>query len=103
MLCHLAAITGYLFPFGWVLGPFFVWQIKKQDFPEISVHAKEILNFEISMMIYSAVSAILMFALIGIPLLMFFGTFNLVCILIGAIKANEGKPWRYPLTLRLIK
>jgi hypothetical protein len=29
MLCHLSALAGYIIPFGNVLGPLLVWQIKK--------------------------------------------------------------------------
>ena len=43
------------------------------------------------------------FAIFGIPILIGLHLYQIVCMIIAAIKANEGVPFRYPLTLRLIK
>jgi len=31
MLCHLAAFLGFVFPFGSVVGPLILWQMKKRS------------------------------------------------------------------------
>ena len=41
--------------------------------------------------------------IIAIPLWVVIGIAWLVLTIIGAIKANEGVPYRYPFALRLIK
>jgi uncharacterized Tic20 family protein len=46
---------------------------------------------------------ILVITLIGILLLAFLGILVFVLVLIATLKASEGKTWKYPLTLRLIK
>jgi len=102
MLCHLSALLGYIIPFGNFIGPLLVWQLKKNEYPSIDPHGKESLNFQISCLIYAIVSGLLIFVLIGIPLLIALGVFDLVCVIIATIKVNNGTPWRYPLTLRLI-
>ena len=103
MLCHLSALAGYLIPFGNVIAPLIIWQIQKKDYPSVDAHGKEAVNFQISILIYTFVSILLAFVLIGIPLLVAIGIGNLVLIVIASIKANNGEAYRYPLTLRLIK
>jgi uncharacterized Tic20 family protein len=49
MLCHLSALAGFIgIPFGNILGPLIVWQIKKNEFPSVDVHGKAALNFQIT-------------------------------------------------------
>jgi hypothetical protein len=103
MLCHLSALAGYVIPFGNIIGPVLVWQIKKTEFPSVDVHGKEAVNFQISVLIYTFVSILLTFVLIGIPLLVATVIGNLVLIVIASIKANNGETFRYPLTIRFIK
>ncbi|MBI9072678.1 MAG: DUF4870 domain-containing protein [Melioribacteraceae bacterium] len=56
-----------------------------------------------SVLIYGIIGVILVFLLIGIFVLIALGLFVLIVTIIGAIKANEGVRYRYPLNLRLIK
>ncbi|ATC65302.1 orotate phosphoribosyltransferase [Nibricoccus aquaticus] len=103
MLAHLSALAGLLVPLGSFLGPFIIWQIKKNEFPSVEAHAKASLNFQLSCLIYAVISAIFIIVGIGILFLMAVGIFSLVCVIIATIKANNGEPWKYPLSLTLIK
>jgi len=104
VLCHASALLGLFFHFlGHILGPLIVWLIKRGDSPEIDAHGKESLNFQISMLIYDAVAAILCIFLIGIPILIALWVLNTVLVIIASVKANEGKFYQYPFTIRLIK
>ena len=103
MLVHLSALAGFIVPFGNVIGPLLVWQIKKNEMPSIEAHGKEALNFQISMAIYCIVAAILTIIVIGIALLFALAVFGLVCTIMAGLKANNGELWRYPLTIRLLK
>ena len=40
---------------------------------------------------------------IGIALLWVLAVFNVVCLIVAAVKANNGEPWRYPLCIRFLK
>lgn len=64
---------------------------------------KEALNFAISMSIYSAIGYFLVLAIIGIFLLVGLFLFWVIVLIIAAVKANEGKPHRYPLSIRFIR
>ena len=48
MFCHFAAFLGLVLPFGNLIGPLIVWQIKKDVHPFIDDQGKEALNFQIS-------------------------------------------------------
>jgi len=88
---------------GHILGPLAVWLIKRGDSPEIDAHGKESLNFQISMLIYDAIAAILCIFLIGIPILIALWVLNTVLVIIASVKAGEGKFYSYPFTIRFIK
>jgi uncharacterized protein len=104
VLCHASALLGLFFHFlGHLLGPLIVWLVKRGDSPEVDAHGKESLNFQISMLIYDAIAAILCIVLIGIPLLIALWVLNTVLVIIASIQASEGKFYRYPITIRLIK
>ena len=103
VLCHASALLGLFFHvLGHLGGPLIVWLMKRGDSPEIDAHGKESLNFQISMLIYDAVAAILCIVLIGIPILIALWVTNTVLVIIASMKASEGKFYRYPFTIRFI-
>lgn len=104
MICHLSALVGLLGNgIGFLLGPLIVWLVKKDSDPFVDDQGKEAVNFQITMFIVIIVSAILSFFLIGIPILIIAAVMAVVFPIIGAIKANDGEFYRYPLTIRFIK
>jgi uncharacterized Tic20 family protein len=110
MLCHLSALAGFVVPFGHILGPLLVWQIKKNEFPSVDVHGKASLNFQITVTIAIFVggfaAAILSFIGIGLllfPLVMLLGLAGLILAIIAGIKANNGEDYKYPYSLELVK
>ncbi len=104
MLCHLLALAGFIgIPFGNILGPLVIWLIKKDMYPFVDDQGKESINFQISLTIYALVAGALTIIVIGIPLLVAVGIFGLVEIILAAIRANEGAPYRYPLSMKFLK
>src|SRR5713226_4458921 len=104
VLCHATALAGFFVPWaGHILGPLIVWLAKRGDSPEIDEHGKESLNFQISMLIYSLISGVLCLILIGFFLLAILHLLNLILVIVASIQASEGKLYRYPITIRLIK
>jgi uncharacterized protein len=110
MFGHLSALTGLITGgIGYVVGPLIIWQVKKDTMPFAASEAKEALNFNISwllwMLILGAVTFVLTIFVIGvllIPVLAILGIAWIVFSIIAGLKANEGKPYRYPLTIRFI-
>lgn len=103
MFAHLAALTGFLIPFGNLIGPLIIWQLKKHEMPFVDDQGKEALNFQITVTIAVIVAFLLMVVLIGFLLLPIIGIAALVLTIIGGINANNGQTYRYPFALRLIR
>jgi len=102
MLCHLVALSGFVIPLGSIIGPLVIWLIKRDTSSFIDSQGRESLNFQISIVIYGIISAILILVGIGILLSIAVGIFWLVMTIIAAVKANEGVAYRYPLTIRFL-
>lgn len=103
MLCHVAALAGYVIPFGNVVGPLIAWQIKKDQSEFVDHHGKESLNFQITITIALVVSIALCLLLVGFFLLAIVPIYQIAFVIIAAIKAANGEWYRYPLTIRFIK
>ncbi len=104
VLCHATALAGFFVPWaGHILGPLIVWLSKRSDSPEIDEYGKESLNFQISMLIYNVIAGVLCLVLVGFIILVILHILNLVLVIVASIQASEGKFYRYPMTIRLIK
>lgn len=103
MFCHFSAFLGMWFPFGSLIGPLILWQVKRESDPFIDDQGKEALNFQITVAIASAICYVLMFVLIGFALLGLVLIGAVVLVVIAGVKANDGVVYRYPFTWRPIK
>jgi uncharacterized Tic20 family protein len=97
ILSHILCLVFWLFP------PLIIYLVKKDESQYVAAHAKESLNFQLTVMIAVIASVVLMILLIGFLLLWVVGIASMVLIIIATIKASENKLYRYPFTLRLIK
>lgn len=127
---HLSAFASLIIPFGNIIGPLIVWLVKRQESEFVNEHGKAALNFQISFLIYTLFFLVMfmvnlfkaipqfdalgnnaspmeVFGILGgwiiwlVPIL-FIGLFKLIVIIIAAIKAGEGKTYKYPLTIPFI-
>jgi len=87
------------------VGPLVIWLIQKDKSKFVEQESKEALNFQITLLIMSAVAIVvtflscwMLFPLIFIPLLM-----QVVFGIIASLSAANGNAYRYPFNLRLIK
>jgi len=114
MFAHLSALAGGLLTgavggWGCIIGPLVIWLVKKDTMPFVADQAKEALNFNITVGAIFLVLWILTFVTLGIgiiitgPLMLIVGVAALVLIIMASIRANEGKAYRYPMTIRLVK
>ena len=126
-MAHLAALvlalmTSWIVGFAGVLGAGAIYLLKRDDSPFIADHAREALNFNLSMFIYACMAVAAGIALVGATILTLgigliltlpaglalvlavaaIALLWLVCSIIATIKAWNGEAYRYPLTLRLI-
>jgi uncharacterized Tic20 family protein len=104
MLAHLSALAGLVMPLiGIVLGPLAVWLAKRDESQFVAGHAKEALNFNISVLLAALACMLLMLVFVGFLLGTALFIYWLVMTLVAAIKASEGHAYRYPISLRLVK
>jgi uncharacterized protein len=105
MLCHLSSFLT-IFPGANVIAPLVIWMIKRDSSPLVADQGKEVLNFQITMLILYALMVACFISVILIPLGIILAVglplWHLVLTIIGAIKAYDGQYYRYPLTARLI-
>ena len=71
--------------------------------PGLDAHGKMVANWMISAAIYVFVSFILMLVLVGFLTLFAVAIMGIVFPIIGAVKANNGELWEYPLTIKFLK
>jgi uncharacterized protein len=84
------------------IGPLVIWLVKKNDSEFVDYHGREYLNFFISYCIYTVISGILTIVFIGFIMLAIIGVLTFVFTIIAAIKAYEGKEYRFPFVFRIL-
>ncbi|HET8705442.1 MAG TPA: DUF4870 domain-containing protein, partial [Pseudomonadales bacterium] len=89
--CHLAAFAGFLIPLiGNMLGPLIIWMLKRDEYAFVREQGKEALNFQITISIAGLLCSLLFFLVIGHLLLGLLLIFNVVSIIIAAVKTSRG-------------
>lgn len=102
IVCHLSGLINFIFLAGIVI-PLLVWLVKKDQSEFLNKQGIEVLNFQISMVIYFGAASILLFLLIGFFILPALGVFYIVMMILGAIKASNGEHFKYPLAIPFIQ
>ena len=105
MFAHLLTLAPYVvaLPFIGIAAPLIVRATKGQQSAWVDNHAKESLNFQLTLLIGYAVSFVTFCFGIGIVLGGVVAVFGLVMAIIAGIKANNGEVYRYPFILRLVR
>ena len=98
----MAILSHILCLVAWFLAPLIIYLVKK-DSEYVQAHAKESLNFQLTMLIAWIVSFILLFIIIGAFLMFLLGIANLVLVIVATIRASENKMYRYPFSIKFIK
>ncbi|HFA51993.1 MAG TPA: DUF4870 domain-containing protein [Bacteroidetes bacterium] len=97
LLSHvLTLVVGFI-------APLVIYLVKKDESEFVKAHAIESLNFQISLFIYFMGCFALMLVIIGFFMAIALGVAALVLTIVATIKASEGKMYRYPFIIRLIK
>lgn len=101
-ILHLSALAGLVIPCGNVVGPLVVWLIKKTEFPGLDAEGRKVLNFQISYAIYMILAAVAICVWVGMVLLPVIYILWLVFTIIGAVKASNGEPYEFPMSIRML-
>lgn len=76
--------------------------VLKDKGPFVRAHTATALNFQITMAIAYVVSYILWLVLIGWLITIAIGIIVLIFSIIAAVKANQGQPYTYPLSIKFV-
>ena len=119
----LALLTSWMAGVAGAVAALTVWLLKKDDSPFIAAHAREALNFNLSMLLYACAAGALAVALVGATVLTLgiglvltlpagialalagaaIAILWLACSVVAMVKAWNGETYRYPLTIRLVR
>lgn len=102
MLMHLSQLLNFAWGIGLIL-PIVMWATNKDNSEVIDRQGKHLMNWLISAFIYSIVCFVLTFVIIGFVGLAVLGVLSIVFPIMAALKANDGKEWKYPLAIQFLK
>ena len=109
---YLSVFAGFLIPLGNIIVPTVLWIMKRDLHQFVNTAGKEVINFQISVMLCFVALFILMMAIGAlIPALLTIFPFlymalaiaAIVFVIMGAVKTADGKEYVFPYSLRLIK
>lgn len=103
LFSHIGTLLGYFIGIGGFIVPLVIWLSKKEESELITRHAKESLNFQLSLLIYMSIAGILVIVIIGLPMLFILLIVDVVCVILATLKADKGEFYRYPMTIRFIQ
>ncbi len=104
MFAHFSSLLGFAIGGLTFLGPLIIWLIKREESEFIDDQGKESLNFQITM----CVAGVVIFALtlitcgMAAPLFLVLALVDVIYVILGGVKANEGKAYRYPFNWRVV-
>lgn len=103
VVTHLSQLITLVTGFGSLLLPLILWLTQKEKVYQMDAHGKNIINFQLSLIVYAiiCVPLVLLFGL-GLLGLIVLGIISIVFPIINAIKANNGETPTYPLSLNFI-
>ncbi|MBC3847771.1 DUF4870 domain-containing protein [Winogradskyella echinorum] len=102
VITHLSQLLTYVTGFGGLIAPLIIWATQKDKVVDMDAHGKSIVNFQLSILIYSIISVPLIFVGIGILTLILIGILAFVMPIINGVKASNGELPSYPLSINFV-
>ncbi len=97
LLMHLSQfLTAFIIPL-------VMWLVGKDENKRVDFHGKNILNFQITYIIWLIVGIITIPIIVGIVILSVIGIAMTVFIIVASVKSYNGEDWKYPLTINFLK
>jgi len=102
-VAHLSQLLHYVTGFGGFVVPLIIWLVSKNQVGGMDEHGKSIINLQLSLLLYILLSipAILLLGL-GILTLIGVGIIGFVLPIVNAVRASNGEPPSYFMTIRFL-
>jgi uncharacterized Tic20 family protein len=101
LLSHVGCIIGAWAAMAFLV-PLVIMLVKGKDSAFVREHAVESLNFQLSMLIYGLVGFVLVFVVVGFVVLPVLAVMWIVFVILATMRASDGQPYRYPVTIRFV-
>lgn len=103
VITHLSQLIMLITGFGSLLLPLILWLTQKEKVYQMDTHGKNIVNFQLSLIVYFII-CIPLILLFGLGLLGFIilGIISILFPIVNAIKASQGETPKYPLAINFI-
>lgn len=103
VITHLSQLITLVTGFGSLILPLILWLTQKEKVYQMDAHGKNIVNFQLSLIVYCIICVPLIL-LFGLGLLGFLalGIVSIIFPIVNAIKASRGEVPTYPLTISFI-
>ncbi|MCB0448030.1 MAG: DUF4870 domain-containing protein [Gelidibacter sp.] len=103
VITHLSQLVTLITGFGSLILPLILWVTQKEKVYQMDAHGKNIINFQLSLIVYCiiCVPLILLFGL-GLLGFLVLGVIAIIFPIINAIKASNGETPTYPLSFNFI-
>lgn len=105
MLVHLVPLTGFILPGLNLVVPLVLWLLKRDTSPFLGDHAREELNFQITLAVAVLIFIALKVLLVGfflVPLIPIAVIVIMLLMVRAALSASRGDYYQYPFSLRLV-
>jgi transcriptional regulator with XRE-family HTH domain len=96
-LLHISGMFAFLIP------PLIVYLWKKEEVPDMEKHFTDVMNFQISVIVYILVSVAAVLIVVGVVLLPLIGIASTAIIILNSIKVLNGNEYRYPFSIKFLK
>ena len=101
---HLCQLLTYISGFGGLVVPLILWLTQKDKVVGMDIQGKQIVNFQISLIVYCILSIPLIFVFgLGILTLIAISILSVVIPIVNAIKVNNQEPPVYFMYITFIK
>ena len=101
---HLCQLLTYISGFGGLVVPLILWLTQKDKVVGMDIQGKQIVNFQISLIVYCILSIPLIFVFgLGILTLISISILSVVIPIVNAIKVNNQEPPVYFINITFIK
>tara|TARA_R110002050_G_scaffold74772_6_gene160321 strand:+ start:88972 stop:89310 length:339 start_codon:yes stop_codon:yes gene_type:complete len=103
VMTHLSQLITLVTGFGSLLLPLLFWLTQKDKVYQMDVHGKNIINFQLSLIVYFIICVpLILFLGLGLLGFLVLGIISIIFPIVNAVKASRGETPVYPFTINFI-
>lgn len=103
VITHLSQLSSFVIGFGSLIVPLIIWATNKNNVYKMDEQGKQIVNFQLSMIIYFILGIPLILAFgLGLLLMLTVGILLFVMPIVNAIKVSNGEEPYYPMSFKIL-